>query len=105
MAREASDHRRPNTHPDIVCGLVYAHNWANANTAEVHRACATVRAAVDLLADHGVLDRELLEARRQETAEQLRRQYLAQGMDVAVQEFAESKYAFQHGAEVDWVGD
>ena len=101
MDREVIDHRAPNAHPDIVRGLVYAHNRANANTAEVHQACATMHAAVELLIEGGVLDHEALEARRQEAAKQLRRQYLAQGMAVAMQEFGTSKYEFHNGAEVD----
>jgi Fe-S-cluster containining protein len=86
---------------DVIRGLVYAHNRANANTAEVHQACATMHAVVELLIEGGVLDHEALEARRQEAARQLRRQYLAQGMAVAMQEFGTSKYEFQNGAEVD----
>ena len=82
-------------------GLVYTHNRANANTAQVHQVCATVQAIVDLLVAGGVLDLGALDAKRKETGEDLRRQYLAQGMAVAMQEFTESKYAFRRGAEVD----
>jgi Fe-S-cluster containining protein len=86
---------------DFLRGLVYAHNRANANTAEVHQACATMHAVVELLIEGGVLDREELEVRQQEMAEGLRQQYLERGMAVAMQEFGASKYAFQNGAEVD----
>jgi Fe-S-cluster containining protein len=86
---------------ELIRGLLYAHNRANANTAEVHQACATMQAAVELLIEGGVLDREAFEARRQEAAEQLRHQYLGRGMAVAMQEFSTSKYAFQDGAEID----
>lgn len=86
---------------DVIRGLIYAHNRANANTAEVHQASATVQAVVDLLVEGGLLEREALEARRQAAAEQLRGQYVERGMAVAMQEFAVSKYAFQDGAEID----
>jgi hypothetical protein len=86
---------------DMIRGLIYAHNRANANTAEVHRASATVHTVVELLIEGGVLDREALEARRQEVGDKLRQQYLADGMAVAMQEFGTSKYDFQNGAEIN----
>jgi hypothetical protein len=58
---------------ELVRGLIYAHNRANANSAEVHRANATLRALVELLIEHGLLDREELVTRQQEAAEQVRR--------------------------------
>jgi hypothetical protein len=90
-----------NNHQHLIAGLVYTHNRANANTAELHHACATLQALGDLLIERGLLLREEVEARQQEAAEQLRQQYLAQGMAVAMQEFGTSKYQFQHAAEVD----
>jgi len=86
---------------DVIRGLLYTHNRANANTAEVHEANATVQAMVELLIERGVLDREVLEARQQAAAEQLRRAYFERGMGVAIQEFGVSKYRFHGGAEID----
>ncbi len=86
---------------DVVRGLVYMHNRANTNTAQIHQANATVQAVVELLIERGILDRETLEARRQEAAEKLRRRYVERGMAVAMQEFKVSKYTFQGGAEID----
>jgi Fe-S-cluster containining protein len=86
---------------DLLRGLVYSHNRANANTAELHQACATLQALVELLVERGVLEQEELTARREQAAEQLRGQYLTQGMATAMQEFGVSKYAFQDGAEID----
>ena len=97
----ASSNETSDRDHDFLRGLVYAHNRANANTAEVHQASATLEAVVELLIEGGVLDREALEVRQQEAAEQLRHQYLGRGMAVAMQEFGTSKYAFQNGAEVD----
>ena len=82
-------------------GLIYAHNRANANTAALHQACATLQALSDLLVERGLLDRAEVEARRQEAAAALRRQYLSQGMATAVQEFGVSTYQFRHEAAVD----
>ena len=86
---------------DVIRGLVYTHNRANANTAEVHQARAIIEAMVELLIERGILDHETVEARRREAAEKLRGQYLERGMGVAMQEFAVSKYTFQGGAEID----
>lgn len=86
---------------EVQRGLVYAHNRVNANTAELHRACATLEALGDLLVERGLLEREEVEARKKNAAAQLRQQYVAQGMATAMQEFGESKYEFQGGAEID----
>ena len=87
--------------PDLLRGLVYAHNRANANTAELHQACATLEALVELLVEGGLLEREALEARRDAAAEGLRQRYLERGMATAAQEFDTSKYRFRDGAEID----
>jgi hypothetical protein len=86
---------------EVLRGLVYGHNRANANTAELHQAAVTLQAVVELLIERGVLDRETLDARRKAAAEELRRHYLERGMAVAVQEFGFSKYQFQGGAVID----
>jgi Fe-S-cluster containining protein len=86
---------------DVIRGLVYTHNRANANTAELHQASAAVEALTELLIERGVLDRETVQARQREAAEKLRGQYLERGMGVAMQDFAVSKYAFQGGATID----
>lgn len=59
---------------DLMRWLVYTHNRANANTAALHETSATVQALLALLVERG--------------------------MAVAMQEFAQSKYAFAHSAEV-----
>jgi Fe-S-cluster containining protein len=86
---------------DLLRGLVYAHNRANANTGEVHRAAATVEAIVDLLVERGLVDRAALESRRREASERLRREYIDRGMAVASQDFRVSKYEFEGGARID----
>ena len=86
---------------DIRRGLVYAHNRANANTAEAHQANSTLNALVELLVDQGLVNIESLDARRKQTGEQLRRSYLERGLAVAMQEFGISKYDFKGGAQID----
>lgn len=89
------------TPPDLLRGLIYAHNRANANTAEVHEASAMLRALVELLLERGVIDGETLAARQEQASEALRGRYVERGMAVAMQEFGVSKYEFQGGAEID----
>ena len=86
---------------EVLRGLIYAHNRANANTAAAHEANATLHALVELLVERGVMDGETFQARREQAAEQLRREYLERGMAVAMQEFGVSKYEFKGGAEID----
>jgi hypothetical protein len=49
---------------DLLRGLVYLHNRANANTAAAHEANAALSAVVELLVERGLVDREAFEARR-----------------------------------------
>jgi Fe-S-cluster containining protein len=86
---------------EVLRGLIYAHNRANANTAAAHEATAMLRALVELLVERGVIDGESFQARRDQASEQLRREYLERGMAVAMQEFGVSKYEFKGGAEID----
>jgi hypothetical protein len=87
--------------PDLLRGLIYAHNRANANTAEVHEASATLHALVELLLERGVIEAETLAARQGRASEALRRRYVEKGMAVAMQEFGVSKYEFKGNAEID----
>jgi len=87
--------------PELLHGLVYTHNRANANTREIHQAAATLQALVELLVAQGVIDRQQLEVLQQTRAESLRRSYVDRGMAVAMQEFGISKYEFQGGAAID----
>jgi Putative zinc- or iron-chelating domain len=86
---------------EVLRGLIYAHNRANANTAAAHEANAMLQALVELLVERGVIDGESFQARRDQASEQLRREYLERGMAVAMQEFGVSKYEFKGGAEID----
>lgn len=86
---------------DLLRGLIYSHNRANANTSEVHSAGASIQAAIELLIERGLIDGDEWEARRKSAADRLRKEYLDRGMAVATQEFGVSKYEFKGGAEID----
>jgi len=86
---------------DLLRGLVYTHNRANANTTELHQTTATVGALVDLLIESGLVNTQALEKRREELSVELKREYLGRGMAVAMQEFDVSKYEFKGAPEID----
>ena len=86
---------------ELIRGLLYAHNRANKNTAQVHEANAAVQALIEVLEDAGVLDRTALEQRLADTRVRLQREYVDRGMAVAVQEFEVSKYEFAGGPVID----
>ena len=86
---------------DILRGLVYTHNRANANTAELHKTSVTLAALIDLLIESGLVGGAELRERREQLAEELKRDYVSRGMAVAMQDFEVSKYEFKGGAEID----
>ena len=86
---------------DVLRGLLYVHDRANANTGALHETRATLDALVDLLLDAGVVEREALDECRDYAAARLRDDFLRRGMAVAIQDFDVSKYDFEGGAEID----
>ena len=86
---------------DVLRGLLYAHNRANANTAVVHETSATLDAVVETLIDAGLLDAAKLDERRRAAAERRASEYLERGMAVALQDFDVGKYEFAGTAEID----
>jgi hypothetical protein len=86
---------------DVLRGLLYAHDRANANTAALHEAVTTLDAVVELLVAEGVLDPDALAEHRVEAGQRRERQFYERGMAVAMQEFGQSKYTFAGGAEID----
>ena len=88
-------------HAEVLRGLVYTHNRANANTAELHRTSVSVAALIDLLIEKGLVAPDELNERRKQLTEELKRDYVERGMAVAMQDFDVSKYEFKGGAEID----
>jgi hypothetical protein len=86
---------------DVVRVLIYTHNPANANTAEVHEASTALSAAVELIVEQGVVHRGKFDALRRSAAGRLRREFIDRGMAVAIQEFGVSKYESQSGVRID----
>lgn len=84
----------------VRMGLVYAHDRANANTAEIERAVATIEALVELLVEAG-LEPERIEEARARAAERVRRRFVERGMAVVRQDFDVPKREFSGGVEID----
>ena len=86
---------------EVIRGLVYVHHRANTNTAEVHQTRAALEALITLLVERGLVDRDTLDAYRQQAADQLREAYVDRGMTVALQDHGVSKYAYSDGVDID----
>ena len=85
---------------EMLRGLMYAHDRANANTGELEELAATVAALVELLTEAGIPPERLEEARSR-AVEAVRRRFIEQGMAVARQDFEVAKRAFPEGVEID----
>jgi Putative zinc- or iron-chelating domain len=89
------------TGDDVLWGLIYAHDRANANTSELETAAATLAALVELLVARGVLSREDLDEARGRAVEEVRRRFKERGMAVFRQDHQTSKYDFEGGPVID----
>ena len=85
---------------EMLRGLVYTHDRANANTAELEEAVATLEALVELLIEAG-LPPELLAEAKEGAARRVRRRFIENGMAVARQDFDVGKQAFPDGVAID----
>jgi hypothetical protein len=86
---------------ELVAGLAHSHDRANANTAEIHRANATVGALAALLVERGVIAQGDLEQRQRAIVQSLRQEYLGRGMGVVLQETETSKYDVEEAPKID----
>lgn len=92
----AADLRR-----EVAEGLRYAHGRANGITGKLLDVTSFAYAAIELLADRGLLSVDELEARRKEIGGRLVEKFRADGMGAAYQDPEEDKYAFEETVEID----
>lgn len=85
----------------LIQGLLYAHNRSNLNTIEAHRARTDVLALLEVLIDHGLIDRAEFEARRNAIDQTLKQEFVEKGMSVAIHEQEISKYEHQDTFTLD----
>jgi hypothetical protein len=86
---------------EIVAGLQYTHNRANANTDRTLETATFLYALIEVLAEKGVLTIEELDAWKDKIADRVEQRFLSKGMGVVLQEPDQDKYAFQPEAHVD----
>jgi len=90
----------PARRDEMLRGLMYAHDRANANTSELEDAAAMLEAVVEVLVEAG-LPPERLEQARAKAAERVRQRFVERGMAVARQDFDVPKREFPDGVRID----
>jgi Fe-S-cluster containining protein len=86
---------------EMAGGLHYTHTRANANTAKLLEVTAFAYAAIELLAEQGLLSIEALDERKTTVADRLTKKFAAQGMGVARQDPEHDKYTFPSTVRID----
>ena len=80
---------------EIASGLQFTHNQATANTRKLLEVASFAYAAIDLLAEKGLLQIEELDERQKTIAKRLVEKFIDQGMGLTYQEKEQDKYAFE----------
>jgi Fe-S-cluster containining protein len=80
---------------EIASGLQFTHNQATANTRKLLEVASFAYAAIDLLAEKGLLQIEELDERQKTIARRLVEKFIDQGMGLTYQEKEQDKYAFE----------
>ena len=80
---------------DMAGGLRFTHNQATANTRKLLEVTSFAYAAIDLLAEKGLLCIEELDARQKTVAASLVEKFIDQGMGLTYQEKEQDKYRFE----------
>lgn len=86
---------------EVAGGLTYTHTRANANTAKLLDVSAFAYAAIELLAEKGLLTIEELDERKTTMASRLVEKFADQGMGVARQDPEHDKYTFPSTVRID----
>nr|MBS0019197.1 YkgJ family cysteine cluster protein [Gammaproteobacteria bacterium] len=86
---------------EVAGGLRYAHRRASANTGKLLEVASFAYAAIELLAEKGLLTIEELDGRKKVVAERLMKKYTADGMGAAYQDPEFDKYTFDRTVEID----
>ena len=85
---------------EFTAGLLYAHNRVNADSAKLLETTAFLHAALELLAERGLISIDELDERKRAVAERLVRVFLKRGMGVVLLEPDADKYTYPEVAEV-----
>ncbi len=88
----------------MAAGLRYAHTRASANTGNLLEVASFAYAAIELLAEKGVLEIEELDKRKATIARQLVKKYAEDGLGAAYQDPEFERYTFERTVEIDCEG-
>ena len=94
----------PNNHTrrdEVAEGLRYTHNRANSNTAKLLEVSSFAYAAIELLAEKGLIDIEVLDRKKKEIAGRLVQKFQQEGIGAAYQDPEHDKYTFESSVEID----
>lgn len=89
------------TRAEVAEGLRYTHNRANSNTAKLLEVSSFAYAAIELLAEKGLIDIEVLDRKKKEVADRLVQKFQQEGIGAAYQDPEHDKYTFESSAEID----
>ena len=86
---------------EIAGGLRYTHSRANLNTAKLLEVSSFAYAAIELLAEKGLIDIEVLDRKKKEIADRLVEKFRQEGIGAAYQDPEHDKYTFESSVEID----
>ena len=96
-----SDINDSTTRAEIADGLRYTHSRANSNTAKLLEVSSFAYAAIELLAEKGLIDIEVLDRKKKEIADRLVEKFRHEGIGAAYQDPEHDKYTFEKSVEID----
>jgi Fe-S-cluster containining protein len=86
---------------EVASGLLYTHSRANSNTAKLLEVSSFAYAAIELLAEKGLIDIEVLDRKKKEIADRLVKKFQREGIGAAYQDPEHDKYTFESSVEID----
>ena len=86
---------------EVAEGLLYTHSRANSNTAKLLEISSFAYAAIELLAEKGLIDIEVLDRKKKEIADRLVEKFRQEGIGAAYQDPEHDKYTFEASVEID----
>lgn len=90
-----------NLRSQVAGGLRYTHSRANANTAKLLEVTSFAYAAIELLAERGLITTEELDQRKKLVFDRLVEKFRQDGIGAAYQDPEHDKYSFDATVEID----
>jgi Fe-S-cluster containining protein len=85
---------------EVADGFLYAHSRENSNTAKLLEV-SSFAYAIELLAEKGLIDIEVLDQKKKEIAGRLVEKFRQEGIGAAYQDPEHDKYTFEGSVEID----